>query len=209
MADTKISALTAVTTLAAADEFAVNQSNASKKVSASVLREFLGSDLVNVSTAAQSPSAGATTYLTSSSVSVPSGKLRAGSSFMWDIIFTKTGAGTAARSVLIKVGTAGTTADATIVTLTSGTPSANADTGYMRVIFTIRTIGAAATSRGSYAGFHQLSTTGLFPNETEVISAAGSTFDSTTANLIVGLAITAGASEAMTFEQINVQAFNL
>jgi hypothetical protein len=109
----------------------------------------------------------------------------------------------------VKVGTAGTTSDATIATLTSGTPTAVADTGWLRLLWTVRTIGAAATSRASYQAFHQLSTTGLFPNETEVIAAAGSTFDSTTANLIVGLAITAGASEAMTFEQIVVQAYNL
>lgn len=209
MADTKISALTAATTVAGSDQFALVQSSTSKSVTLNVLKEGIGNSLVNVSTAAQSPSAGATTYLTNSRISVPAGKLRAGTAFIWDIAFSKTAAGTAARSLLIKVGTAGTTADATIVTLTSGVPTAAADQGYMRVQFTIRTIGAAATSRGAYSAIHQSSTTGLFPNETEVKFASGSTFDSTTANLIVGLAITAGASEALTFEQIQVQALNL
>ena len=43
----------------------------------------------------------------------------------------------------------------------------------------------------------------------EVILAAGTTFDSTVSNLIVGLAVNAGASEALTFEQIMVEAANL
>lgn len=209
MADTKISALTAATTLGNSDQFAVVQSSTSKSVTGTVLRDYMGNTFSNVSTAAQSPSAGATTYLTNSSIAVPAAGLRAGTAFVWDIAFSKTAAGTATRSLLIKVGTAGTTADATIVTLTSGTPTAAADQGYMRVQFTIRTTGAAATSHGAYSAIHQSSTTGLFPNETEVKFAAGSTFDSTTANLIVGLAITAGASEALTFEQIQVQAFKL
>jgi len=209
MADTKISALTAATTLGNSDQFAVVQSSTSKSVTGTVLRDYMGNTFSKVSTAAQSPSAGATTYLTNSSIAVPSAGLRAGTAFIWTIAFSKTAAGTAARSLLIKVGTAGTTADATIVTLTSGTPTAAADQGQMVVQFTIRTTGASATSHGAYSAIHQSSTTGLFPNETEVKFASGSTFDSTTANLIVGLAITAGASEALTFEQIQVQAFNL
>jgi hypothetical protein len=209
MADTKISALTAVTTLVNADEFAVNQSATSKKVTGTVLRDYLGNSFYKVSVAAQSPAAGATTYLTNSSIAIPALKLRAGSTFRWDCDLSKTGAGVAARSILIKVGTAGTTADTTIATLTQGAGTGVSDAGYMRILFTVRTIGAAATSRASVFGTHNLSTTGLFPNETDYIQAAGTTFDSTVANLIVGLAVTAGTSEALTFDQIICTALNV
>jgi hypothetical protein len=209
MADTKISALSAVVTLANADEFAVNQSATSKKLTGTVFRDYLGNSFYKVSVAAQSPAAGSTVYLTDSSISIPALKLRAGSSFRWDLDLSKTAAGVAARSMLIKVGTAGTTADATIATLTNGTPTGVADEGYYRILFTIRTIGAAATSRASSLGTHNLSTTGLLPNETEYKRVAGTTFDSTVANLIVGLAVTTGASEALTFDQIICQALNV
>lgn len=202
MADTKISGLTAVTTFVNADEFAVNQSATSKKLTGTVLRDYIGNTFYAASTAAQSPGAGATTYLTSSSIAIPALKLRVGSCFTWDLDYVKTAAGTAARSILIKVGTAGTTADATIATLTNGAPTGVVDEGYYRIMFTIRTIGASATSRASSFATHNLSTTGLLPNETEYKRVAGTTFDSTVANLIVGLAITTGASEALTFDQI-------
>ena len=209
MADTKISALTAATAMADANEFPINEAGASKKLTGTLIKAWQGNILRNVNTSDVTISAGATTYATGSSISVPTGKLRAGSWFRWTLVGTKTAAGTAARSILVKIGTNGSTADATIVTLTSGTPTAAADTGVWHVTFVVRTIGAAATSHGAYGGFHQLSTTGLFPNETEVIQAAGSTFDSTTASLIVGLAITTGASEVITLQQVIAEAFNL
>jgi hypothetical protein len=209
MADTKISALTAATAMADANEFAINEAGASKKLTGTLIKAWQGNILRNVNTSDVTISAGATTYCTGSNIAVPTGKLRAGTWFRWSLIGTKTAAGTATRNLLIKVGTNGSTADATIVTLTSSTPTAAVDTGTWQVTFVIRTIGASATSHGAYAGWHQLSTTGLFANETEVIQAAGSTFDSTTANLIVGLAITTGASEVITLQQVIAEAFNL
>jgi len=209
MADTKISLLTATTAMADANEFAINEAGTSKKLTGTLVKQWAGNVLRNQSVANQAPGAGATTYLTNSNIAVPVGKLRAGTVFRWTLIFTKTAAGTAARSHLIKVGTAGTTADATIATLTSGTPTAAVDTGIQVITFIVRTIGASATSHGASFASHQLSTTGLFPNETEVLQGAGTAFDSTVANLIVGLAVTAGASEALTYQQIIAEAYNL
>jgi len=195
--------------MADANEFAINEAGTSKKLTGTLIKAWTGNMLSNQSVADQSPGAGATTYLTNSNIAVPVGKLRAGTQFRWTLCFSKTAAGTAPSSHLIKVGTAGTTADATIVTLTGGTPSGAVDAGYEVITFTIRTIGAAATSNGNSMRTHNLSTTGLFGNESEVSNAAGTTFDSTVANLIVGLALTAGASEARTYQQILVEAFNL
>ena len=209
MADTKISALTAATAFANANEFAINESGVSKKLTGSLLKEGIGCVLYNADGSQQAPSAGATTYLTGSNITVPAGKLRANTVFRWTIHLDKSAAGTAARSILVKVGTNGTTGDATIATLTSSTPSGVVDVGCYIVTFAITTIGASASSRATYAAWHNLSTTGLFGNETEAVTAAGTAFDSTVANLIVGLAVTTGASEALTIRSMIAEAFNL
>jgi len=210
MADTKISALTAATAMADANEFAINEAGASKKLSGTLIKAWHGNILRNVAVADQSPGAGATTYLTNSNIAVPTGKLRIGTWFRWTLIFSKTAFGTAARSHLIKVGTAGTTGDATIITLTSGTPSGASDVASQVITFIVRgPLSASCVAHGSSAGTHQLSTTGIFANEVECLEVTSGTWDATTANLIVGLAVTTGASEALTYKQIIAEVFNL
>lgn len=213
-ADTKITNLTAASAAAGANELPINEAGADKKVTVTQIQALLGvnfgNTLRNQSTAAQSPAAGASTYLTNSNISVPVDKLRVGTVFRWTLWFSKTAAGTAARSHIVRIGTAGTTSDAAIVTLTSGTPSAAADQGYQIITVTIRgPLSASCIAHGGSMGTHQLSTTGLFANETEVLLVTSGTFDCTTANLIVGLSVTTGASEALTYEQVIVEAYNL
>jgi hypothetical protein len=210
MADTKISALAAAASMADANEFPINEAGTSKKLTGTLIKAWHGNLIRNVSTASQAPGAGATTYLTNSNIAVPTGKLRIGTWFRWTLIYTKTAAGTAARSHLIKVGTAGTTADATIVTLTSGTPTAAVDTACQIITAVCRgPLSASCIMHGSSAGTHQLSTTGIFANEVEALQVTSGTWDATTANLIVGLAVTTGASEALTYQQVIAEAFNL
>jgi hypothetical protein len=57
MADTKISALTGVTTVAGTNEFAVNESGTSKKCSATQLQDFIGVKTKRVGTTVTSTSA--------------------------------------------------------------------------------------------------------------------------------------------------------
>lgn len=312
MADTKFSALPAVTVPASTDEFGVNQGGTSKKVTLALLEEFLhdkGADVAsaatvtlgdgwlfhitgtvtitdidftrswdgraamlifdgtltlthnattlmlpgkaNIQTAAgdscwivvdsgdnvkvvsyrradaspdavptnsntnQSPAAGATTYLTGSNIAVPGSKLRAKTIFHWRIQVLKTAAGTAASAFLVKIGTAGTTSDATIMTFTLPAGTAAADEGVFDIWLHITSIGAAANSVGTCDGKHQLAEltatelTGLFVKRTVTLRANGSTFDSTVANLIVGLAFTAGASQAWTMNQLMAESWNL
>jgi hypothetical protein len=210
MADTRISALTAAAAMADANEFPINEAGTSKKLTGTLVKAWAGNILRNGSTTPQSPGAGASTYLTGSSIAVPVGKLRIGTIFQWLLFFSKTGAGTAARAHIIRIGTGGTTSDAAIVTLTSGTPTGVIDSGFQKITCTIRgPLSASCIAFGSSFGTHQLSTTGLFANETEVLLVTSGTFDATTANLIVGLSVTTGASEALTYEQIVAEALNL
>jgi hypothetical protein len=113
---------------------------------------------------------------------------------------------TAGATLLFKVGTLGTTGDATIATLTTGTPTAAADVAHLELMATIRTIGAAATS--SFAGSlrHNLATTGFSNISGECYSTTGTTFDSTVANLICGLTFTIPAAAVWTVTQVIAEA---
>ncbi len=207
-ADTKISALTEVANPALdAQELPCNDAGTTKKIVLGTdLKPWIGKMLANRSVAAQTINA-TTAYVTNSNISVPVGKLRAGSSFRWLIYMTKTGAGsTAGSTILLKIGTAGTTGDATIATLTTGTPTGVADTGVLDLQAVIRTIGAAATS--SFAGrlTHNLASTGFSNIAGEAYTATGTTFDSTVANLIVGITITTTSASSWTLEQVYAEA---
>lgn len=212
MADTKISALTAASAMADANEFAINEAGTSKKLSGTLVKAWSGNVLRNVSTAAQSPAAGATTYLTNSNIAVPVGLLRIGTWFRWNLVATKTAAGTAASSHLIKIGTAGTTADATIITFTSPTQTAAVDTAIFTITAIVRgPLSASCILHGAQKMAHATTgSTGFSDsNEIQILQVTSGTWNATTANLIVGLAVTTGASEAYTYQQVIVEAYNL
>ncbi len=209
-ADSKISALTAASSVVDSNELEINESGTSKKITVTQIKTWAGNVMRNQSTATQAPSAGASTYLTNSSIAVPAAALRIGTVFRWTLAFSKTAAGTAARAHVVRIGTAGTTADAAILTFTSGTPTAAVDQGYQTITVIIRgPLSASCIAQGTSLGSHQLSTTGLFANETEVLLVTSATWNCTTANLIVGLSVTTGAAEALTYEQVIVEALNL
>src|SRR6266581_2054370 len=122
MADTKISALTAASTVAAADQFALVQSGTSKSVTASVLRStYIGAGLSNASVADVAGGYAVDTYLAGSAITIPvAGGWRVGTIYQcgWDM--TKTAAGTAAMVVRVRCGTLGTTGDAILIGFTFG-----------------------------------------------------------------------------------------
>ncbi|MES2210963.1 MAG: hypothetical protein V4515_12395 [Chloroflexota bacterium] len=73
MADTKISALTAVTTPAGTDEFAVNQSAASKKVTLDQIKTFVNQDTIKVVASDQANSTTTAAAVTDLSLTVAAG----------------------------------------------------------------------------------------------------------------------------------------
>src|SRR5207248_2482303 len=108
-AATKISALPAATSFQDADQLPVNESGTSKSVTGTLLKAWNGNMLNNAYTGTgQTPAAATRTYLTGSNIAVPVGKLRIGTCFEWNFNMTKTGAGTAASTIDVAVGTAGT-----------------------------------------------------------------------------------------------------
>ena len=211
MADTAISGLTAATVFNNTDEVAVNQGGVSKKVTGLIIQDWNGGMLRNVSTATQTPGAASTTYLTNSNIAVPAAKLRVGTVFRWTLTYSKTAVGSTASSFLLKIGTAGTTADATILTLTLGGTAA-ADTAKAEVLVIIRgPLSASCIAQGSLEIRHLQSTTGFsVVNEVDIVQVTSGTWDATVANLIVGLAYTSGTGESTTaFTQLFAEAYNL
>jgi hypothetical protein len=94
------------------------------------------------------------------------------------------------------MGTAGTTADTAILTLTGPAQTAAIDTGYFEVVVTFRSVGAgtSAVIAGAYGVVHNLGATGLAGSATvSTNSAASAGFNSTTSN-IIGVSFNGGAS---------------
>jgi hypothetical protein len=210
MADTKISALTAASAVADANEIPINEAGTTKKITALQLRAYSGDGLFNASVTDQTISA-TTAYVTNSNIAVPVGKLRIKTIFRWTLHITKTGAGvTAGCAVIVKIGTLGTTGDASILTFTFGTPTANVDTAEIDVQVIIRgPLSSSCIATGIANLAHGLAATGFstLPNETKQVTS--STFDATTASLIVGLVITTTSLSVWTVTGCTVEAMNL
>lgn len=210
MADTKISALTAASVVADANEFAINEASTSKKVTALQLAAYIGESVRNVSTADQTISA-ATAYVTNSNLAIPVGKLRVGTVLRWRLAVTKTAAGTTAGcAIIVKLGTLGTTGDTSVLTFTFGTPTGAADTAYFDVEVVVR---GPLSSSGVLAGIarmvHNLAATGFSTLPSEAIAVVSSSFDVTTASLIAGLVITTTTASAWTVKLVTAEAKNL
>lgn len=165
--------------------------------------------LGNFSVASQAPTAATRTYLTGSKIAVPKNKLQVGSQFNWKWNMTKTAAGTAASTIDIAVGTAGTTADTARLSFTKPAGTAVIDEGFCEINAIVRTIGATGVMVGEFWMLHNLQITGHMVIPTCAVNIISSGFDMTVADLFVGLCLTSGASDAITIQQMQAQAWNL
>ena len=195
MADTKFSALTAVTTPATTDEFAVNQGGTSKKITAEQIRLFAVAPS-NYSTASQAITANTVTYLTGSGVLIPTGGIVVGQVYRWYIGVSKTNAGTATPIWTPRIGSAQTTADTTVLTITGTAQVATTSGTLIVVICHVRTASATGVIVGSVntgaASF------GIGGN---VVSGS---FDTTgKAGQRFGLCVNSGASAAWTVNSVS------
>lgn len=150
------------------------------------------------------------TYLAGSKITVPQHGLQAGTIFKWVIGMTKTAAGIAAPIWNIRVGTAGTTADAARVTFTSpSAQTAATDAGQVEIYAILRNTGAAGVMAGVLSLWHNNATTGFASVSQIVVQATSAGFDTTTANLLVGISVNPGAAGVWTHQVIASEAFNI
>jgi hypothetical protein len=166
--------------------------------------------ITNYSTTSQAPAATTRTYLTGSALTVPSGKLQIGSQFTWRWNMTKTAAGSAASTIDVAVGTAGTTSDTAVLSFTKPAGTAAADEGWCTLNVICRgPLSASGVFVGEFTMIHNLSATGHMTIPAACVNTVSSSFDVTTASLILGVCITTGASDAITIQQVFAHAANL
>jgi len=152
------------------------------------------------------------TYLTGSGLSVPGSLIKAGTIYKGVFDMTKTAAGTATGTVIVRFGTAGTTADTARLTFTWGAGTAAIDAGVYELWVTFRNAGASCVAVGVCRLTHALAATGLTSTGASgsgALMVTSSAFDATVANSIVGVSYNGGASFSGTnvlqqFELINV-----
>jgi hypothetical protein len=164
-----------------------------------------GTQVRNYSTAQQVIAATTRTYVTGSALAVPSDGLTVGTKLRWRFNITKTAAGTAASTFDIAFGTAGTTADTARVSFTKPGGTAAADEGIVTIEATVRSVGAAGVVIGNFQLTHNLASTGHLQIPTAVVLTTSSGFDNDGVDLIAGVCITTGASDAITIEQVEAE----
>lgn len=139
------------------------------------------------------------TYVTGSMIVVPSFGLQIGSLYIVELSLAKTNAGTAAPVWTVRLGTAGSTADASQWTHTGVAQTAVVETGHYRFVGTVRSINGSGVLQGSLICVRTggVAATGLA--SVPIAQVTGAAADKAWASgQKLGLSINAGASSAWT-----------
>lgn len=170
------------------------------------------SPIYNASTAVQTPAATTRTYIAGSNITVPAIKMKVGAIYSCRFNMTKTAAGTATSTIDVAVGTAGTTADTARLSFTKPAGTAAADEGWCEVHAVVKTIGASGVLVGEFTmghnGFAAGAGTGHAVIPYVAVNVTSGAFDTTVANLIIGVCLTSGASDAITITAVRAEYCN-
>lgn len=153
-------------------------------------------DVSNTSTANQTGFA-ADTYLTGANLAIPAGLLKVNTQYYACFDMVKTAAGTAAATVIVRIGTNGTIADTARLTFTFGAGTAAIDTGLFEVWLAVRSVGAAGVIQGTCRCTHALAATGLVStgaSGTGILLVTSAGFDTTVPSSTIGISFNGGAS---------------
>lgn len=146
------------------------------------------------------------TYVTGSKIVIPSFGLQVGSIYIVRLSLSKSGAGTAAPVWTVRLGTAGTTGDASQWTHTGVAQTAITETGFYEFWGTVRSIGASGVLQGSLTVARTGGTAATGLSSVPIVEVSGAAADKTWAsNQVIGLSINAGASSAWTVTQCVAQ----
>ena len=163
----------------------------------------------NASVAAQAGISG-DVYLAGSSIAIPQGKIKVGTIYRCRFNVVKTGAGTGAPVISVRVGTAGAVGDGSRAALTFAAQTAVVDEGEFEVECAFRQAGGTAIIQAKGSLWHRLVTTGL--NVTGVFTSVlntGAPFDVTGANLKIGLSVNAPNPSSWTVSLVTAGLLNL
>lgn len=202
MADTKTSALPSYSAPIGADSTPiVDSANSTLKQMTLAAQHF---SYFSQSVSAQGAGFATDTYLVGSSIALPAGSPYVGSTYHCVFDVAKTAAGTATPIITLRIGTAGSTADAAICTFTFTAGTAAVDVGTIEVWATFRTVGSgtSAVLQGRAQIKHNLSITGLVNLVSPTLQVTSAGFNSTTASTIIGLSVNGGLSAAWTVQLV-------
>jgi hypothetical protein len=144
----------------------------------------------------------ADTYVTGSKLFVPSTGLKVGMVYICRLSLSKTAAGTAAPVWTVRLGTLGTTGDASQWAHTGVAQTAVAETGFYELIATVRTVGASGVLQGTLTVARTGGTAATGLASVPVAQLAGTGADKAWASTqVIGLSINAGATSAWTVTQ--------
>lgn len=150
------------------------------------------------------------TYITGSALAMPTNKMQVGTCFRWVFDMTKTAAGAAASTFDICFGINGATGDTARVSFTKPAGTGVIDTARVSIEAICRgPLSASGVVAGMFQLTHNLAATGHAVIPCVNVTTVSSGFDVTTANLIAGLCITSGASDAITIQCVTAEAWNL
>lgn len=143
------------------------------------------------------------TYVTGSRILVPSFGLLVGCRYIIELSLSKTGAGTAAPVWTVRMGTAGTTSDASQWTHTGVAQTAVGETGYYHFMGVIRSIGGSGVMQGSLVCVRTGGTAATGLASVPIAQVTGAAADKAWASgQGIGLSINAGGSSAWTVTQV-------
>lgn len=149
----------------------------------------------------------ADTYLTGSAENITN-RLQAGCGFEYVFRVTKTAAGVATPTFIIRTGTTGTTADTARVTFTGAAQTAVVDTGWVNIEAHFRSVGAA-TVIDAYIRLDHTSADGAGLGTFRYTQVTSASFDSTPLGTILGISCNPGASGVWTFQLVRHLAYGL
>lgn len=161
--------------------------------------------VMNASTAAQAPAV-TDTYVTNSNLLI-SGRTKVGTVFRWMIHMSKTAAGAAAPSVIMRFGTAGAIGDTARVTMAGPVQTGVVDEANLQIDAIVRTAGATGIVQGNMAIQHAAAVAAGFGEMFDAITSTA--FDLTVPGLTVGISVVPGASAAWTITEVIASAENL
>jgi hypothetical protein len=174
---------------------------------------IMGSDGVitarqdNASTASQGAGFAADTYVTGSSIRIPSFSVRVGSMLRWVISVSKTAAGVATPIYQVRIGPNQTTADTSRLTLTGSAQTAGVDIAIIHIFLTVRSVSATGVIQGTVGMFHNTGGAGFAATDAGAAEGTSAGFDNTAlGGQYIGLSINGGASAAWTITQCRVEA---
>lgn len=168
-----------------------------------------GAGISTAAIADQALGAGASALVVGSLVAVPPQGFQIGTVIRWTFRCSKTAAGVAARTFYIRCGTGGVVGDAAIATFTVPLGTAVIDNGYGIIELVIRgPLGASCAGVATLFFSHNLQITGFMTIPNAVVAGTMATWNSGTAGLFLSVSFTAGASEIVTFQQMQAECVN-